>query len=65
MYSFEEKIKKHNKLDTIGTVSYKFNEVVISDQVKYVLIYWYKGNKNIHKIYITKHGMMNENLKRF
>lgn len=62
---FRGKIKKYNKLDTIGTVSYKFDEVVISDQVKYVLLYWYKGNKNIHKIYITKHGMMNENLKDF
>lgn len=63
---FRGKIKKNNKkIDTISTVTYKFDDIVISEQVKYVLTYWYKGKDKMNKIYITKDGLMDKNFKDF
>lgn len=53
---FQGKIQKKQKLETITKRTIKVDDVVISEQVKYILTYWYKGKDKIHKIYITKDG---------
>ena len=62
---FQGKIKKKQKLETITKQTIKVDDVVISEQVKYVLTYWYKGKDKIYKIYITKDGLMDKNLRNF
>lgn len=62
---FRGKIKKNAKLETIGTHTNKFDGVVLTDIVKYVLIYWRKGESERKKIYITKDGFMDKELKNF
>ena len=61
---FMGKILKNKKLETITKNTIKFNEIVISEQIKYVLIYWYKGKEDKSRIiYITYDGFMDKNLK--
>lgn len=62
---FRGKIKKKAKLETIGTFTYRYDDVVLTDLVRYVLTYWRKGERECKNIYITKDGMMNECLKDF
>lgn len=62
---YKGKIKKKAKLEIVMHNVNRFDDVVLSEQVKYVLVYWYKGEKELHKIYITKDGVMDKNLKDF
>lgn len=62
---YRGKIK--NKKNTIGVsrlVNY-FEHEVLSPSVKYVMTYWYKGTKDVHKIYILDNGFMNQCIKDF
>lgn len=58
------KILKNKKLEIITKRTINFDDTVISEQVKYVLVCWYKGQADKSKtIYITHDGFMDKNLK--
>lgn len=60
---YKGKIINKTGLEVIEKSSYAYNDIVISDMVKYVLMYRYKGCNKADTIYITKDGMMNRNFK--
>ena len=59
------KIKKKIQLKVIACSRRQFNNITLSKDVKYVLVYWRKGQKEQYNIYITKNGFMDKNLNGF
>ncbi len=62
---FKGKIKKNKVLETISTYSNSFNGEVISDTVKYALMYWFKDEKKQHCVLIDENGYMDKNILDF
>jgi hypothetical protein len=59
---YKGRIKKRKKLITVTSFSRRFDGVVLSEQIKYILIYWHKEQKELNKIYITDCGFMDKDL---
>lgn len=59
------KINKKAKLITVCTSHRYFDNVVVSKDVRYVLIYWLKDSKEFKKVYILDNGMMDKNIFNF
>lgn len=59
------KIKKKTPLKVIACIRHQFNNITLSKDVKYVLVYWHKAQKEQYNIYITQDGFMNKNFNGF
>ena len=59
---YRGRIKKKKNLITVNLFSQSFDGVVLSDQIKYVLVYWHKTQQKLNKIYITNYGFMDKDL---
>ena len=59
---YKGKIKKRAPLEIVASSNRQFDGVTLSKDVKYVLIYWRKDQKEQYSIYITKDGFMNKRL---
>ena len=62
---YRGKIKNKKGTTIVSRISRKFDDIVISPSVKYVMTYWYKGTKEVHKIYILDSGFMDKCIKDF
>lgn len=62
---FRGRIKKNKNLETVMTFSNSFNGEVISDTVKYALMYWFKNEATQHCILIDQNGCMDKAILDF
>ncbi len=65
MVPYHGKIKKKAKLEQVSKSTHKFNDDILGNAVKYALVYWYKGEKEQHTIYITNDGFLEQNFRDF
>lgn len=59
------KINKKACPKIVGCLVQRFDNVVLSKHVKYVLVYWLKNSDKINKIYINDNGFMSETIRDF